>query len=523
MNPAVPYDGRMFPPAYDLAGAWRRLGAILLACAGLAAYGCREPVPEFVDPAGPPAPAVPHAVVERDLRDLRADGTLRVLFRYDSSNYFLHKGGQAGFEYDLMERFARERGLTISAVVTEPGADIVSLLNDGTGDVACGSLMADPGHEQWVALTRPTNFARKVLVLPADDERADAPSALAGLTVTLPAHDPFRRELEELSRAGGWGLLLGTSPARLDPEDLVAEVARGRLDATVVDDLVAQAALTYRDDVRISLVLGERRPTVWFVRQNSPELRSALNAFLRGHLNIDADGRERRSHDYATLHERYFEDPRSIRQFRAAHLRPDLGGTISGYDDLIRERAAAFGVDWRLVAALIYQESRFEPEARSIAGALGLMQVLPSVAGAQADSLLDPRANLTAGIRLLRTIYDSYSYCDSLDRWCFTLAEYHAGPTRIHDARRIAIEQRRDPNRWEGSVAVTLPKLADSTWAGKIVSGPFAGGRTVRYVNQVLNRARLYMQVVPLAGAGADSGAAGGESADDPATPLALR
>ncbi len=514
------YDGRMFPSRFTLPRALRRTVAVVLACAVSVATGCREPLPKSRPDDAPPQPAIPHAVVERDLRDLRGSGTLRVLFRYDSSNYFLHKGGQAGFEYDLMERFARERGLTVSAVVAEPGADIVSLLNDGTGDVACGSLMADPGHEQWVALTRPTNFARKVLVLPADDDRPDATTALSGLTVTLPAYDPFARELAELSRAGGWGLELGTSPPGLDPEDLVAEVARGRLDAAVVDDLVAQAALTYRDDVRISLVLGERRPTVWFVRQNSPDLRAALNTFLRGHLNIDADGRERRSHDYATLHERYFEDPRSIRQFRAAHLRPDLGGTISGYDDLIRERAAAFGLDWRLVAALIYQESRFEPEARSIAGALGLMQVLPSVAGAQADSLLDPRANLTAGMRLLRTIYDAYGYCDSLDRWCFTLAEYHAGPTRIADARRIAIEQRRDPNRWEGSVAVTLPKLADSTWAGKVVSGPFAGGRTVRYVNQVLNRARLYMQVVPLSGAGADSAATG--QPDIAASPLAF-
>ncbi|MBK6735920.1 MAG: transglycosylase SLT domain-containing protein [bacterium] len=494
----------MLPSRHDFP---RRSRVALIAILWLAA-GCRDRAPAPYAELAPPAPAVPHAKVERDLRDLRADGALRVLFRYDSSNYFLHKGGQAGFEYELIELFARERGLSVAAVVTEPGADIVSLLNEGVGDIACGSLIAEPEHEQWVAVTRPTNFARKVLVLPADDVRADAPAALGGLTVTLPAHDPFRRELQKMSDAGGWGLGFGVSPARLDAEDLVAEVARGRLDAAVVDDLVAQAALTYRDDVRVSLALGERRPTVWFVRQNSPELRAALNAFLRSHLNVDADGRERRSDLYATLHERYFEDPRSIRRFRDAELRPDLGGAISQYDDLIRARAAAFGMDWHVVAALIYQESRFEPEALSIAGAMGLMQVLPSVAGAQADSLHDPRANLTAGVRLLRTIYDGYAYCDSLDRWCFTLAEYHAGPTRITDARRIAMEQRRDPNRWEGSVSVTLPKLADSVWAGKIVSAPYAGGRTVRYVNQVLNRARLYAQVVPLDGAAPDSGSA---------------
>jgi membrane-bound lytic murein transglycosylase F len=272
------------------------------------------------------------------------------------------------------------------------------------------------------------------------------------------------------------------------------------LDAAVVDDLVAQAALTYRDDVRVGLTLGERRPTVWFVRQNSPELRAALNAFLRGNLNVDADGRERRSYAYAVAHERYFEDPRTIRSYRQAHLRPDLGGVISDFDPLIRARAAACGLDWRVVAALIYQESRFEPSAVSIAGAQGLMQVLPSVAGAQADSLFDPAANLTAGVRLLRTILDGYAYCDSLDRLSFALAEYHAGPSRVADARRIAMEQRRDPNLWAGSVELAMPKLSDPTWAGRVSSAPFPGGRTVRYVNQILNRAHLYAQVVPVDG-----------------------
>jgi membrane-bound lytic murein transglycosylase F len=498
----------MFPPRHDFPRIRAAFAAACLGCL-LAAPGCREKAPLAEADLAAPPPAIPHPRVERDLRDLRKGGQLRVLFRYDSSNYFLHKGEQAGFEYELMERFARDQGLSIAAVVIEPGADIVSLLNDGTGDVACGSLIADPEHERWVALTRPTNFARKVLVLAADDRRANTTAALSGLTVTLPQHDPFRLDLQKMSDAGGWGLKLGTSPERLDAEDLVAEVARGKVDAVVVDDLVAQTALTYRDDVRVGLTLGEQRPTVWFVRQNSPELRMALNAFLRGHLNVDADGRERRSNDYTVLHERYFENPQSIRGFRDADTRPDMGGAISKYDDMIRARATFYGLDWRVVAALIYQESRFEPGARSVAGALGLMQVLPRMAGPQADSLLTPGPNLTAGMRLLRTIYDSYAYCDSVDRWCFTLAEYHAGPGRVTDARRIAMEQHRDPNHWEDSVALTLPKLSDPTWTSKLGTAAYGGGRTVRYVNQVLNRASLYAQVVPLGGpAAADSSGA---------------
>ena len=149
-----------------------------------------------------------------------------------------------------------------------------------------------------------------------------------------------------------------------------------------------------------------------------------------------------------------------------------------------------------MVAALIYQESQFYPRARSKADARGLMQVLPRVAGAQADSLFLPEANLTAGLRLLKRIHGQYAYLDSLDQWRFTLAEYHCGHGHIVDARRIAMEMGRDPNDWEGAMIKALPRLRVRKYYEKTKYGFYDGAKTVEYVEEILNRYRMYTRLV---------------------------
>ncbi len=154
-------------------------------------------------------------------------------------------------------------------------------------------------------------------------------------------------------------------------------------------------------------------------------------------------------------------------------------------------------LDWRLVSALMFQESRFEPEAVSQADARGLMQVLPRVAGAQADSLYEPAANMRAGMRLLSSAWQRYAYLDSLDRVRFTLAEYHAGFGHVNDARRLAMDMGRDPNAWGGGLAETLPLLMEQRWYAGTRHGFYGGRRTVTYVHEILGRYRAYMRLVP--------------------------
>lgn len=476
-------------------------GAALVAV--LVLGGCQERIDERFPDRMTGTPAVPHPTVQIDLQDLQEQGILRMITLYNSSGYFIHKGGQAGFDYELMKRFAQEQGLSLQSVVPEPGEDLVSLLNSGQGDVVATGLVLDPGLESWVTWTRPTNFVHKVVVWQRDQDRKEGLAGLAGLKVFLPHGDPFRSKVLDLRDESTVHFFVGAGLPGAHAEDLLAEVANGELDAVVVDDVLAKAAMSYLPDIELGPTVGERMPTVWLVRHNSPELRASLNAFLKKHIRVGPDGETRRSQTYGIIYDRYFENPVTIRGFQVPEHRPDKSGRISAYDELIRRRTETLDLDWRMVAALIYQESRFYPFARSKAGAQGLMQVLPRFAGDQADSLFEAAANLRAGLRLMQETYSRYAYLDSLDRWRFTLAEYHAGNGHVTDARRLAMDLGRDPNRWEGGLAETLPLLMQRKYYENLRYGYYRGAETVAYVEEILNRYRMYTRLVPRSGAAA--------------------
>jgi membrane-bound lytic murein transglycosylase F len=485
--------------AYKFHAGFGRTARIFVSIivAALVFSGCQERIEQSGSHAGAHTPLAPNPLITRDLESIDDSGVIRMITRYNSSSYFIHRGGQAGFDYELVWRFARERGLTVEVVIPEPGEDLITLLNSGRGDLIAAGLDSDTGFERWGDWTRPTNFIRKVLVLPADSPRTADFRSLAGLNITVPAGDPFRDRLQDLKLGLNIQFFVTEGRPKDQAEDLLALLDRGELDAVAVNDNIARSALAYLPNLKLGVELGERQTTAWLVRGNSPELKVALNRFIKSHLKVNETGRVRRSKMYGTIYDRYFENPLTIKRFQEPAHRPDKSGTISDFDEMIRRRAEARDLDWRMVAALIYQESEFNPTARSNADARGLMQVLPRFAGDQADSLFDPEANMTAGLRLLKGTYNTYVYLDSLDRWRFTLAEYHAGHGHVTDARRLAIEMGRNPNRWDGALNVTLPRLMDEKYHSKTRHGFYGGEKTVDYVEEIINRFRVYTRLVP--------------------------
>jgi membrane-bound lytic murein transglycosylase F len=463
----------------------------------LAVAAC-EPIEQEYLQQSPPEelPDLPHPAVERDLVQILNTGVIRMVTRYNSSSYFIHKGAEAGFEYELFSRFALAHDLGIEVIIPGPEEDLISLLNSGRGDVIAAGMIRDERLSAYISFTRPYNFVHKVLILPSSDERPNTLDALNGLTVYLPYHSIYRPELLELRQRHNLQFFVAAARMLVEPEELITQVARRQIPATIVDDNLARAALTYQEGVRLGPLIGSQKPVAWAVRENSPELKAALNNYLKQHFWVTPDG-QKRSRTYGILYERYYRDENQIRGFQEPEERVDMSGRISPYDDLIKAEAVKAGLDWRLVAALIYQESRFDPRAVSSAGAVGLMQVLPQFAGPGNDDLFDPATNLRAGIHLLKQTYAAYAYLDSLDRWRFTLATYHAGYGHMTDARRLAIDMGRDPNRWRGAVAVALPHLMQQRYFNEARHGFYRGAETVAYVQDILNRYRNYRRFSP--------------------------
>lgn len=271
-------------------------------------------------------------------------------------------------------------------------------------------------------------------------------------------------------------------------------VAEGTYPAAVASSHVAQAVMSHRPELTTAFALGERQPVCWAVRKNSPELRAALDRFVLKNHRVDENGRVVGSELYNVLYHKYFLDERQIVRRAEDPFHVVKTGVLSPYDDLIRETAQRHDLDWLLVASVCFQESRWDPERESWAGAVGLMQVMPASHGVSPDSLRIPAVNLEVGVSHLRDLFDAYSYLPEEQQVRFALAAYNAGQGHVDDARILSIIREEDPNSWK-SVRESLLLLRKPEWHRQVRYGYVRGSETVGYVREVLRRYDLFHEV----------------------------
>lgn len=180
----------------------------------------------------------------------------------------------------------------------------------------------------------------------------------------------------------------------------------------------------------------------------------------------------------------------------------ELTNTISPYDRLIRQYAAELGWDWRMLAAVVYQESRFSISSRSSRGAQGLMQVMPQTGKYYGvDNLLDPEQNILAGTRHLKRLQNMFLKYDMEHEELvkFTLAAYNAGEGRITDCRNLAAAKGYDNSRWDEIVKVIPLMRDDSIMEEESVKlGKFQGHETIDYITSVLSHYRAICKITSL-------------------------
>lgn len=422
-----------------------------------------------------------------DLPGIRERGVLRVLTRNNAANYYVWNGELMGFEYELAREFARRLDLRLEMVVTPSHADLLPWLQEGRGDVVAASLTATPERaaEHDVVFSRRTQRVDEVVVTRADDDaEIDSVEDLAGRRFLVRRNSHYVGTLESL-RDDGIALEIELAPGELETEEIIERVAYGEADLTLADRHIVDIELTWRDDVRAAMAIGEPVDHGWAVRRDNPKLLAAIDDFFR---------REYRGTFYNVLANRYFREPRRIRVHAADRVQ--RAGRIWPWDDTVRHYAFAYGFDWRLIAAQMYQESGFDPKARSFAGASGLMQVMPRTAREMGiEDLDDPTSGIHAGVRYLAWMRDRYE--DDLpadQRTWFALASYNVGHGHVQDARSLAAARGWDPDRWFGHVerAILLKRRRDV--ATRTRYGWCRCDEPVRYVRAVRKRYRAYVQ-----------------------------
>jgi len=422
--------------------------------------------------------------VSVDVDSIQRRDTLRVITRNTATTYFLYRGGEMGFEYELAHELARRLGVRVQMVVPPSWDDMIPWLMEGKGDIVASGFLARPPRSASAVLSHAYDASYLTVVSRADRDPIRSPADMAGRTVHVREKSAAQQTLMRLNKELERPIKIVTLPGTWDTEAIIAALADGHISATVASWPVAQIEASYHPELVVGPAIGERDSVGWYVRPNSPVLLAAVNGYLSD---------IRRSAFHNILKQKYFEHTSRFSRYKKAHLDFVRYGQISPYDRLIQRSARRAGLDWLLVASLIHQESSFNLRAQSWVGAVGLMQLMPGTAEVFAvPNPLNAAENIDAGVRYLAAQIARFDTLDGRTGIAFGLASYNAGYGHLQDARQIALEEGLSPDQWTGHVELAFDMLSRERYYGRTTYGYVRGSETIGYVNEILRRWEVY-------------------------------
>jgi membrane-bound lytic murein transglycosylase F len=426
--------------------------------------------------------------------------TLKVLTGYNAYSYFIYKGQPMGFEYDLVNKLAEYLGIHPEFIIVKKMDDMFSMVNSDSGDVIAFNLTitrdrldkVDFTHHHYtikqVLVQRKPEDWRKMMVHQIEEQLIRDPAELIGDTIVVRSGSSYTPRLKNLSDEIGGDIIIKEADPEMTTEDLIEMVANGEIDYTISDDNIANLNAAFFNNIDVKTPVSLTQRAAWAVGKNSYALLDTINYWLDSIKSTIY---------YAVTYNKYFKNRYAYKRRVKSDLISVKGKSISKYDDLIKKYLPDLNWDWRIVASQIYQESQFNPNAKSWAGAVGLMQLLPSTGEMFGiTNLYNPETNIKAGIKFL--IYlDSHwkeSITDSLERIKFVLASYNIGLGHIEDAQRLSEKYGANPNIWYDNVEYyLLQKSKPKYYNDEFVRNGYSRGReTVTYVKEILDRYEHY-------------------------------
>src|SRR5690554_1532368 len=426
---------------------------------------------------------------QTDLEDIIKRGTLRAVVDNSSTSYYIYRGRRMGYEYEMLRNLSQRMGVQLRLVITDDIEEAFKFLVQGKADIIAMNLEETEERKQYASFSDPTNSLSTVLVQRTGEEIMGELSQLDKKTIHLRSGSVYKQQLEALQEKHQ--LEINIIEVQESSENMVNKVMSGEIDYTVVDNDIALVNATYYDDIDVSLEISEVSEVSWAVRRNSPDLLEEINQWIK-------KGNE--SSYFAILYSKYFLNKKNS-YFRSNSAFSSISGDrISVYDELIKKGANELGWDWRLLAALVYKESRFETTAVSYAGAQGLLQLMPvTLERFGVTDANDPEESLMAGVRFLKYLDKFWQerVPDSNERIRFILASYNVGHGHVEDAWRLALKFGKDAQRWSNVAHFLEKKSQREIYQDPVVQSGYAKGHVaVAYVREVLSLYESYRVLV---------------------------
>ncbi|WMJ72267.1 transporter substrate-binding domain-containing protein [Cytophagaceae bacterium ABcell3] len=439
-----------------------------------------------------------------DLADIKERGEIIALTGYSHTGYFLYKGTPMGYEYDLLKNLADHLGVKLNIKVVDSKDKMFEMLRKGEGDIIASNLLVTKNKRPYIEFTHHHNTSRQVLVQkkPKNWRQMTASEVnkvlikdlldLGNKDVHVIKSSPYVMRLRNLSNEIGSNINIIEEDTNTGVEDLIQAVAEGEIEYTIADENIAMLNQSYYADLDISTPISFSQKQAWAVRKNSPELLEAVNDWVL---------RMKNKPFYYVIYNKYFKLKKGLDQQIKCSREMTCGKNLSPYDTIIQKHATEIGWDWRLLASLIYQESRFDPKARSWAGASGLMQLMPATAKEfGAHDPFDPEQAIAAGAKYLKWLdnYWSNKVEDPDERLKFILASYNVGQAHVADAVRLAKKYKKQPDVWDDNVAYFVLNKSKPKYSNDPVVkyGYCRGSEPFNYVKSILNRYNHYQNLL---------------------------
>ncbi|OFX90019.1 MAG: lytic transglycosylase F [Bacteroidetes bacterium GWF2_33_16] len=437
------------------------------------------------------------------LEKIKEQGKIVALFDFNSTNYFIYRGEPMGYQYEMLKLLADHLGVKLEVIVENDISKYFEMLENHQCDIIAVNLTITKERSKIIDFTIPHSQARQVLVQRKPENWNNLTERefesmllrnqldLAGKTVYVQKESSYLSRLKNLSDEIGASIDIKEMDD-LEVEQLIQLVAKGEIDFTIADENVALVNKTYYPNLDIQTAISFPQNQAWGLRKGDDSLRVTINKWLEEY---------KYSIDYALLYAKYFRNKRSVGIVESDYYAL-TSGKISIYDEYIKESSKIVEWDWRLLASLIYQESRFQPTVKSWAGAFGLMQLMPTTGhryGVDQKSL--PHENIRAGVRFIKwldTRFQKKGINDENDRIKFVLASYNVGLGHVLDAQRLAEKYGKDPKKWDGNVdEFILKKSNPKYFLDPVVKyGYCRGDETYNYVSQIIDRYEHYKNFI---------------------------
>ena len=407
------------------------------------------------------------------LHTIRTKKMLRVITDNNANCYYLYKNQPMGMEYELAKGFAEFLEVELE-ILTPDWQDMYKILNKKKAEIIAANLTLTGKRQEELGFSEGIIPIQQYIIIHKNNNSIKYEKDLEGHVIHVRKNTSYHERLTKLQESGlNFSIQLYDD---LSSEEFIKRVSNKEIGITVSDSHIARLNRRYYPNIKLAFPIEKEQWLGWAVKKDETELLKKINEYFS---LIKENG------TFDLLYNKYYENSEIFDYVDLVAFHKRIETRLPKYIDIIKQESARYGFDWRLIAAMIYQESHFNPRAKSYTGVRGLMQLtLTTAKELGINNRLNPEQSIKGGIKYLNKLYSRFSDIKGQDRLNFAMASYNIGYGHIKDAQILAKNQGLDANNWKSLMQV-LPQLSQRKYYKTTKHGYARGTEPVRYVSQI--------------------------------------